>query len=48
MLQFKAPQDLNYLPNSHPAYPLVQYMIDRLTANLSRHTATASLTPGLR
>ena len=30
MLQFKAPNDLNNLPHSHPAYPLVQDLINRL------------------
>ena len=33
MLQFKAPQDLDYLPDSHPAYPLVQDLINRLIVN---------------
>ena len=32
-MQFKAPNDLNNLPNSHPAYPLVQDLIDRLIVN---------------
>jgi len=33
MLQFKAPYDLNHLPDSHPAYPLVQDLINRLIVN---------------
>ncbi len=30
MLQFKAPNDLNNLPESHPAYPLVKALVARL------------------
>ena len=30
MLQFKAPNDLHTLPDSHPAYPLVEDLINRL------------------
>lgn len=33
MLQFKAPQDLDSLPDSHPAYSLVQELINHLIVN---------------
>jgi hypothetical protein len=41
MLQFKAPQDLNNLPDSHPAYPLVQDLINRLIVNFPEDRAYA-------
>ena len=35
MLHVNAPQDLDSLPYTHPAYPLVQDLIDRmLTVNV--------------
>lgn len=30
MLQFKHPQDLKQLPESHPAYPIVKDLVERL------------------
>jgi len=33
MLQFKAPNDLSNLPDSHPAYSLVEDLINRLIVN---------------
>ena len=33
MLQFKGPQDIESLPDSHPAFPLVQDLINRLIIN---------------
>ena len=35
MLQFKAPNDLHTLSNSHPAYPLVQDLVNHLIVNFS-------------
>ena len=48
MLQFRAPEDLNALPDSHPAYPLIQNRMDLPSASIPLHTATASLTTGLK
>ena len=41
MLQFKHPHDLKQLPESHPAYPLIKDLVERLIVDFPHHRAYA-------